>query len=131
MAQPIPTATPLGHQAVQIQAVAERPVVLVLRIPFERNWRATVDRLPVPILRADYVLQAVVVPAGTHTVVFAYDDPWVGIGVLGSTLVLGLAGAAALALGRRRRSRGRPSEEHGTIALDGGHRGARDPGEAR
>jgi hypothetical protein len=131
MAGPVPNAIPLGHQGVQLQVVTDRPVVLVVRIPFERNWHATVDGRPVSILRADHVLQAVVVPTGTHTVVFAYDDPWVGLGILGSALVLCLAGAAAFVLERRGRSHGRPSKGHGTIAVDAGHGDSGDQGEAR
>ena len=53
---------------------------------------------------ADYVDQAVAVPAGHHVVRLAYDDPWVGRGMAGSfVVVLGVAGAAVWLAMRRRR----------------------------
>jgi hypothetical protein len=63
-----------------------------------------VDGRPAPVLAANYVIQAVPVPRGTHVVELAYDDPWIGYGLLGSALFIsGLVGAAAW-FGRRRRT---------------------------
>ena len=76
----------------------------ICRIP---NWRATIDGRPAAVLRADYFLQAVAVPAGRHVVRLWYDDPWIGYGVLGSglSLILLLGTAAGLLMWKRREER--------------------------
>lgn len=66
------------------------------------GWRATLDGEPVPILRADYVLRALCVPAGEHRVVMVYDPPLlkIGLAITGLTLLL-ISGAAVRATRRR------------------------------
>lgn len=41
---------------------------------FYRNWSATIDGKPASILRVNYILRALVIPAGEHTIVFTYDS---------------------------------------------------------
>jgi hypothetical protein len=67
------------------------------------GWRATVDGRSVPLVRADYVLRAVCVPAGEHRVALVYDPPLfkIGLAVTGVTLVL-IVGIAVRLLLRRR-----------------------------
>jgi uncharacterized membrane protein YfhO len=44
------------------------PALLVLSEPYYPGWQATVDGEPVPVLRADYILRAIPVPPGEHTI---------------------------------------------------------------
>jgi hypothetical protein len=67
------------------------------------GWRAKVDGRPAPLVRADYVLRAVCVPAGEHRVVLVYDPPLpkIGLAITGLTL-LSVIGIAVWQLLRRR-----------------------------
>jgi hypothetical protein len=67
---------------------------LVVRDSYARGWRAGVDGVPAPILRANGKHRAVAVPAGKHEVVMRYEPPglWIGIGL---TVLAALASATA------------------------------------
>jgi hypothetical protein len=87
-----------------IRASAAGPAVLLVRIPYERHWHASVDGRPVEILPADYLDMGIQIPPGEHTVQLGYDDPAIGYGLLGTTLsLLALLGTAFFF--RRRESR--------------------------
>jgi uncharacterized membrane protein YfhO len=83
---------------VGVQSAAEG--LLVLADPWYPQWRVTVDGRPAELLRVDHAFRGVRVPAGTHRVVFSYQDRalWVGL-VVSAVSLLGLAG---LWLWRRR-----------------------------
>ncbi len=55
-----------------LRVTTDRPGWLVLSEPFYAGWRATVDGLDAPVLRANHALRAVPVPAGSHRVELAY-----------------------------------------------------------
>ena len=66
------------------------------------GWEVTVDGVPAAAQRADYLLRAVCVPPGEHTVVWNYNPPWFRVG-LGVTLAtLGLVGLSGIMLFRRK-----------------------------
>ena len=71
------------------------------------GWRATVDGRPSAVVPADYVDMAVAVPPGTHVIRLGFDDPFVGYGLLGSAISIGILLAAALVLHIRARPRPR------------------------
>jgi hypothetical protein len=71
------------------------------------GWYATVDGIPARLVRADYLLRALCVPAGEHQVVLAYDPPLLKIGLAITALtLLSVIGVAAWRLfGGLRRQR--------------------------
>jgi hypothetical protein len=74
--------------------------LLVLADPWYPQWKVTVDGRPAELLRVDHAFRGVRVPAGTHRVVFSYEDRALQVGLVVSAVsVLGLAG---LWLWRRR-----------------------------
>ena len=67
---------------------------LVVRDSYARGWRARVDGVPAPVLRANGKHRAVAIPAGKHQVVLRYGAPGLGAGVAVS--LVSLAAAALL-----------------------------------
>jgi len=58
-----------------------QPAVLILLDAFDQGWTATLESgLVLPIMRANALVRAVVVPAGVHTITFRYATPllWAG-----------------------------------------------------
>lgn len=93
----------LGPQAAEIVVDAPSPSVVLIRIPYDSGWHATVDGRPAQVLPADYVIQGIPVPAGHHVVRLGYDDPSIGYGLAGSAASLaGLLGVALFLHLRRR-----------------------------
>jgi hypothetical protein len=88
---------------VAIEARASGPAVLVLLGASDPGWRATVDGLRVPVLRANAIFRAVRLESGAHRVVFSYRPVSVEAGALVS-----LAGLMAL-IGLAVTAEGRPS----------------------
>ena len=94
-----------GAQAAKVLVETASPALVLVRNAYERNWHATVDGRPAPVLPADSLIQAVPVGPGRHVVRLAYDDPTIGYGLLGSALSLvALAAAAALFAAKERRT---------------------------
>lgn len=75
-----------------LKARAEQPALLLLCDKYDPNWRVSVDGQPAPLLRADFILRAVPVSAGEHTVEFRFEPPttylWVSLTGLGLGVVL-------------------------------------------
>ena len=60
-------------ERIALQVDLPAPGVLVLSDSWYPGWRATVDGQPVPMLRANLLFRAVVVPAGVHDVIFEFE----------------------------------------------------------
>jgi hypothetical protein len=75
---------------------------LVLTDTYYPGWQATVDGVPTPIVRANFLFRAVPIDAGKHTVVFTYAPRSFWLGVV-AAMIASVAAAAGIAVERRRR----------------------------
>jgi hypothetical protein len=70
--------------------------LLVLADPWYPQWRVRVDGRPAELLRVDHAFRGVRVPAGSHEVVFTYEDRAMRLGAgLAVATCLALAGVVA------------------------------------
>ena len=74
-----------------VRARMDTPGLLVLTDFWEKGWRAYIGHRAVPILRTDYALRGVLLPAGSAVVEFRYEPASV-------ILSFWLAGAAAMTI---------------------------------
>ena len=58
----------------QVQTDAPR-LLVVSEVYYPAGWTATIDGAPAPIHRVNYLLRAVHVPAGEHTITMRFDPP--------------------------------------------------------
>jgi hypothetical protein len=99
LSQPVPsvqqdpaasaTMEPEGEQAYRVRYKSATAGVLRLSLPYFPGWEATVDGAACPVLRADYAMTAVLVPAGDkelklrfHSTRFATGAALSGCGIL-------------------------------------------------
>jgi len=93
---------------VRVSVRGDADGLLVLADPWYPQWRVRVDGRPAELLRVDHAFRGVRVPAGSHEVVFSYEDRAMRLGV-GLALATGLALAGAWAWRRRALRRGAPA----------------------
>lgn len=77
---------------VTVRTEANRPALLVLADNFYADWSVRIDGQPATMLRANHALRGVLIPAGTHQVVFSFASSGVDTGW---TLYLGCMGLLA------------------------------------
>jgi uncharacterized membrane protein YfhO len=75
--------------------------MLLVRQAYDPFWHATVDGRPATLRVADSFEASLLVPAGRHRVMLAYDDPWIVRGLIVSGLALAVWLATCAAAGRR------------------------------
>ncbi|MBS0557683.1 MAG: YfhO family protein [Proteobacteria bacterium] len=66
-----------------------KAALLLLAMPFDRGWSATLGGKPVHLFRADYGLTAVLVPPGQHAIALAYVAPGRRVGIGACLLCVG------------------------------------------
>jgi hypothetical protein len=86
-----------------LKARAESPAVLLLNDKYDPNWRVMVDGRPAPLLRCNFVMRGVQLPAGEHQIEFNFAPALTGLYVSLAALVLGLVMLGYLAASARRR----------------------------
>jgi hypothetical protein len=92
-----------GVSTLRVTVIASAPGWVVVPNVWDRGWSATVNGQPTPVLRANYLFQAVAVPAGTSDVAFSYVPYGFHTG-FALTMAAFAAALLAVALRMRRQS---------------------------
>ena len=80
-----PTATNETNGTVAFESYAPKKIVLSVNAPapsvlllndhYDPNWHVTIDGQAAPLLKANFIMQGVLVPAGQHTVEYEFSLP--------------------------------------------------------
>lgn len=81
---------------VLLKAEAKLPSVLLLNDRFDPNWRVLINGKPETLLRCNYIMRGVYLPAGSHSVEFRFEPPVRGLYVSLSAVILGCIIAGVL-----------------------------------
>ena len=72
-------------EEVRVRVETPQSAVLILLDSFDKGWTARLESdVEIPIMRANALVRAVVVPAGVHTVTFRYETPLLRVGAAAS-----------------------------------------------
>ena len=85
-----------------LRAKAETPSVLLLNDKHHPEWKVLVDGKPAPLLRANYLMRGVHLPAGEHKVEFLFQPRTPSIYVSFAGLALGVGVGLYLLVTRRK-----------------------------
>lgn len=89
-----------------LKARADSPAVLLLNDKYDPNWQVRVDGQPAPLLRCNFMMRGVQVPAGEHQIEFHFAPPLTGLYVSLVALLLGAGLLGFVALSPQRPSPG-------------------------
>lgn len=93
----------VSHRAnrIDVQVYVDKPSLLVLsEIHYPHGWKAMVDGKEVPILKTNYILRSVPVPAGEHRVEFVFSPRDFSMGVWTSSIAFfGVTGLMLISFG--------------------------------
>ena len=78
----------MGTNSARVEVETQNPALLVVRNLFDSNWHATIDGRPARVMPANYLIQAIPVPEGSHEVILRYEDAAIGYGLAASAVVL-------------------------------------------
>lgn len=88
----------------QVKTQSEAPAVLMLTDKYDGDWRVRVDGQTAPLLRCNYLMRGVQVPAGQHTVEFEFQPSTAGLYVSLLAILTGILLCGVLLVTGRNRS---------------------------
>ncbi len=89
---------------IELKASATASSILLLNDQFDRDWSVTVNGQPAPLLRCNYIMRGVQVPAGASTVVFHFQPSLTGMKITLAALGVGVLLCALLVVSKPRLS---------------------------
>jgi hypothetical protein len=87
---------------IEVKTETSGPAILLWNDRWSPNWKALVDGSEVKLLRANYIMRGIEVPAGAHKVEMRYAQPAKMLWVSFATLGVGVLMCAFLAVDSRR-----------------------------
>jgi len=90
-----------NYNSKRVAVTAEQPSLVLFGDAYSKQWRATIDGKPAPVLRALGAFKAVAVPAGSSVVELRFDPPLVGLALAAAYGILAGLGILALRLPER------------------------------
>jgi uncharacterized membrane protein YfhO len=82
--------TAYSPKRLRLEATAAALSVLLLNDKHSSNWRVTVDGHPATLLRCNYLMRGVQVPAGKHEIEFRYEPPITGLYITTAAIAIAL-----------------------------------------
>jgi hypothetical protein len=74
---------------IQLRAQASVPSVLLLNDRYDKDWRVTVDGQPAKLLRCNFIMRGVQVPAGQHVLAFEFQPSLTGLKISLAAIAIG------------------------------------------
>jgi len=87
---------------IRLQTQSETPSVLLLNDRYHPDWKVLVDGKPETLLRCNYIMRGVHLPAGRHTVEFRFDPSARALCVSLAAVAIGLVLCGVLAFSNKR-----------------------------
>jgi hypothetical protein len=87
---------------IELTADATAPSILLWNDRWSQNWKAYLDGQPVPLLRCNYIMRGVQVPAGSHKIEMRYAQPAQALWISFATMAIGIGLCFFLAVDSRR-----------------------------
>ncbi len=75
---------------IELRADASAPSVLLLNDRFDKDWHVTVDGQPATMLRCNFIMRGVQVPAGQRSVVFEFRPSLTGLRISLAAIAIGV-----------------------------------------
>ncbi len=91
-----------------LSAQASTPSVLLLNDKYDPHWDVTVDGKPAELLRCNFIMRGVPVPAGSHTVDFQFKIPHKPLDITLAAMGLGMVLCGFLFVATRQKPKAQP-----------------------
>jgi hypothetical protein len=75
---------------IRLRARTDTPAVLLLNDRYHPDWKVTVDRAPVPLLRCNHIMRGVLLESGEHVVEFEFKPAALGLYISLTAVATGL-----------------------------------------
>ncbi|HXG46933.1 MAG TPA: hypothetical protein VNO52_04860, partial [Methylomirabilota bacterium] len=82
--------TAYSPRRIELRAQAAVPSVLLLNDRYDKDWHVSIDGQSASLLRANFLMRGVEVPAGAHVVVFEFRPSLIGLKVSLAAIGLGV-----------------------------------------